>query len=293
MPLSITLLGTGCPVAHPDRHGAAQLIEADGAKILVDCGSGVAQQIVAAGTRGADIDALLLTHYHSDHMVDFYQLIVSSWHQGRARPWKVYATPPALAHIEKQMTAWRDERELRISFEQRPNGTAGFELELHELKRGTLEGDFGSLRIDTIEVDHAPIVPAYGFRFSDGEASMVLSGDTRPCQAIEDAAIGADLLVHEVYIHDQMPAGQGSRTPETIKRVSSYHTVPEDLGPLAARAGVRALALTHFVPVVFDRQQLIDQIGRNYSGPIIVGEDLMRIDVVTRRVTWGRVAVRI
>lgn len=291
MPLSITLLGTGCPAVHPERHGAAQLIETDNAKLLVDCGSGVSQQLVAAGTRGADIDALLITHYHSDHLVDFYQLIISSWHQGRSRPWQIHAPSPVIAHLKKQMAAWRDERELRIAFEKRPNGAAAFELECHELRPGPFSVGHG-LTAEAILVDHAPVIPAYGFRFSDREATFVFSGDTRPCAAIEDASRGVDLLVHEVFIHNQMPLSPGTRTPETIKTVASYHTLPEDLAKLAARANVRALALTHFVPPVFDHDQLLSQMSAHYSGPIIVGEDLMRIAVADRRVMWGKAAIK-
>src|SRR3546814_17032719 len=83
--MEIVVLGTGCPVVSTERYGPAQLILADNAKILVDCGSGVTQRLVAAGPPGRALDALLLTHLHSDHLVDTYQLIVSSWHQDHGR----------------------------------------------------------------------------------------------------------------------------------------------------------------------------------------------------------------
>lgn len=285
MSLSITLLGTGCPIAHAERKGAAQLIEHSGTRILVDCGSGVTQQLLATGTRGADIDALLITHYHSDHLVDFYQLIVSSWHQGRQRPWTIYAPQPVISNMQNQMETWRDERDLRIAFEQRPNGTAAFDMDFHELSPGHV-GQWGDLLIEAIAVEHEPIRPAYGFRFTAGGYRLVLSGDTRPCSAIENAAHGADVLVHEVFIHDQMPLAQANRSKETISKVASYHTIPEDLGPLAVRAAVKSLVLTHFVPAIFDRDRLLDQIVGAFAGPVIVGEDLMKIDVSRRRVTW-------
>jgi ribonuclease Z len=291
MSLSITLLGTGCPVVHPERRGAAQLIEADGTKLLVDCGSGVTQQLIAAGTRGPEIDALLITHYHSDHLVDFYQLIVSSWHQGRDRPWQIHAPATVITHLEKQMDAWRDERELRIAFEKRPNGASAFELECHVLTDGAF-GIWPGLEVEAIPVHHEPIHPAYGFRFTAGQTTIVMSGDTKPCQAIQDAARGVDLLVHEVFIHDQMPLTTGMRTSETIRSVASYHTLPKDLATLAARANCAALALTHFVPPVFDRQKLIEQMAARFSGPIIVGEDLMRIEAHSRSIAWRGARLR-
>src|SRR3546814_6340893 len=84
--MEIVFLGTGCPVVSTERYGPAQLILADNAKILVDCGSGVTQRLVAAGTPGRALDALLLTHLPSAHLVDLSQLIVSSWPPGRDRP---------------------------------------------------------------------------------------------------------------------------------------------------------------------------------------------------------------
>ena len=84
--MELTLLGTGCPVAHAGRFGPAQAVTGEGAAILIDCGSGVTQRLVAAGLPGRTLDAVLLTHLHSDHIVDLFQLVISSWHQGRDRP---------------------------------------------------------------------------------------------------------------------------------------------------------------------------------------------------------------
>ena len=121
--LAFTFLGSGAPPVSLRRAGPAHLVEAGGAKVLVDCGSGVSQRLVAAGHAGAQIDALIVTHEHSDHLVDFYQLVVSSWHQGRNRPWRVLAPAPALANMRGQYEAFARERALRIAFEKRPDAT--------------------------------------------------------------------------------------------------------------------------------------------------------------------------
>ena len=88
--MQVTLLGTGCPQVHPQRFGPASLVRANGRQLLIDCGSGVTQRLIAAGSSGADLDGVLLTHLHSDHVIDQYQLIVSSWHQGRDRPQRIF-----------------------------------------------------------------------------------------------------------------------------------------------------------------------------------------------------------
>ena len=84
--MEMILLGTGCPVVSLERYGPATLVRHGGTSLLVDCGSGVTQRLLEAGTPGNEIDGLLLTHLHSDHLVDLFQLVISSWHQGRARP---------------------------------------------------------------------------------------------------------------------------------------------------------------------------------------------------------------
>ena len=286
MDLSITLLGTGCPSACPERRGAAQLIQTQDCNVLVDCGSGVTQQLVAAGTRGAKIDALLITHYHTDHLIDLYQLIISSWHQGRERPWPIYAPAIAHDHIRAQMEAWRNERQWRIAFEKRPTSAQGMEIELHELKPGPVELGH-ELRIEAIDVDHGPVEPAFGFLFQNSDSRIVLSGDTAPCDTLVETANGADLLVHEVFIHREMPVIEGLRSKETIDAVASYHTLSTDVGKIAKKANAKALALTHFVPPAFNKSGLLNEVRNDYDGPVIIGEDLMRFDLPERQVHWS------
>ena len=90
----LTLLGTGCPKVDHRRFGPSNLISSKKTNILVDCGSGVTQRLEEANINTKKIDALVLTHLHSDHVVDFYQLIISSWHSYRLKPWKICKTVP-------------------------------------------------------------------------------------------------------------------------------------------------------------------------------------------------------
>lgn len=290
MGLGFTFLGTGCPVAIPERRGPAHLVRAGDTAVLIDCGSGVAQQLVAAGQSIADIAALIVTHYHSDHLVDFYALVQAAWHQGRREPWRVIAPQPVLDHIAAQMAAWRDERTLRIAHEQRRAGAAVFDLDLQVLREDeTLS--VGALRIAPILVDHAPVEPAFGLHVSDGAHTLVFSGDTAPCDALVAAATGADLLVHEVFLHHDMQPIDGVRSAATVDAVARYHTRPEDVAAIAAKARVGCLALTHFVPPRFDASALLDAITPLYPGPVVVGEDLMSIDVANRRVRHAGMAL--
>ena len=286
--MKFTFLGTGgCPIATTERYGPAHVVETADARVLIDCGSGVSQQLVAAGIPGFGIDALVVTHYHTDHMIDFYQLIMSSWHQGRDRHWRVFATPKSIVNMKAQIVAWEDERSLRIEWERRQNH-AGLEVEFHELSEGRL--DIDGMNVEGVAVDHAPVVPAYGLVFEGEGSRIVFSGDTRPVDSIEQASRGADLLVHEVYMHSAVVANPGTRSPEMIKNVSDYHSFPAPIGEIAARSGVKALALTHVVPVNADRNVMIDEVRTTWDGPLIVGEDLMTVEPAKRRVRMPGIA---
>ena len=117
--MELTLLGTGCPSVDHKRFGPANLISTKKTKILVDCGSGITQRLHELKVSSADIDVLLFTHLHSDHAVDLYQLIISSWHSYRVTQWKIYGPKGTKKFVKKIMDAWADERKLRISYESR------------------------------------------------------------------------------------------------------------------------------------------------------------------------------
>ena len=282
--MQLTLLGTGCPAVHADRYGPAQIVRHGDTTLLVDCGSGVTQRMAQAGISGRDIDAVLLTHMHTDHIIDLFQLVISSWHQGRDRPQRVFGPPGTYRYVDGLVSLWQTEMEQRIEHERRQSALA-LQTEVTEIKPGE-EVEFGAMRVRAVEVDHKPVRHAYGYVFETDEAKLAISGDTRPCDALTEAARGADLLLHEVFIHREMKAGQGGRTAETIERVASYHTLSSDVGKVAAKAGVKWLALTHFVPPDCDTDALQKEIGSDFSGPITMGEDLMTLDVAKRETRY-------
>jgi len=277
-----TLLGTGCPVVSQRRYGAGTLVECAGKCFLVDIGSGVTQRLVQAGSNGARIDSLLLTHLHSDHLVDLYQFIISAWHQNRDRPQVIYGPPGTQAFVDAQMNAWKAERTLRIEFEKR-SSTAAFNIKVIEFEDSHKIMFESDARVSAVRVEHPPVEPAFGYAFEAAERKLVLSGDTRPCDALVKAAMNADILVHEVFAHshDDPALVTGGRTAETMAAVESYHTTADQVGRIARDANVRCLVLNHIVPPDADEKQLIASVRRHYSGPVIVGEDLMSLDLVT------------
>ena len=287
--MRLTLLGTGCPAVSTRRYGAAQLAEYGETKLLIDCGSGVTQRLAEAGVRVAAIDALLVTHFHSDHVVDLWQVLVSGWHQGRKQPLRVIAPPGFARHVAALEKAWEPERAQRLAFERRPNPD-GFAFAAEEIAAGS-RIVIGGIEVEAVPVDHRPVEPAHGYVLRAGGLVTALSGDTRPCAALVEAARGCDLLVHEVFAHEAMPPVPGVRDAATIAAVASYHTLSSDVGEVAGAAGARLLALTHIVPPDADPHLLLADARRHYAGPILVGEDLLAIDVARATASWRGLAV--
>jgi len=280
--MELTLLGTGCPAVHAERYGPAQIVRHGGTTLLVDCGSGVTQRMAQAGISGRDIDAVLLTHMHSDHIVDLFQLVISSWHQGRDKPMRVFGPSGTYRYVDGMVSLWQNEMEQRILHEKRPSAVA-LQTEVIEMTPDEVV-EFGTMRVRAVEVDHKPVRHAYGYVFETDEAKLAISGDTRPCDALIEAARGADLLLHEVFVHHAMKAVEGVRTAETIDQVASYHTLSSDVGKVAAKADVKWLALTHFVPPDCDTDALHKEVSADFSGKITMGKDLMTLDVASGEV---------
>jgi ribonuclease Z len=287
--MRLTLLGTGCPQVDPGRMGPANLVRAAGRALLFDCGSGVTQRLVQAGTLGAEIDALFLTHLHSDHVVDLHQLLVSSWHQGRDRPWKVFGPPGTVGFVERSAALWKPELDIRVAHEKRPN-EAGLDVAVTEYADGqSFRG--GGVTVTAVKVNHDPFPEVYGFVVEQDSLRLVLSSDTVVWPPLIAAARGADLLLHEVFIRRELRPEPGRRPQETIDAVASYHTLSTEVGRVAAEADVGLLVLNHFVPTRFDPEPLVAEVRAHWSGPLVLGEDLMRFDVAARTLTHAGATV--
>jgi len=283
--MRVTLLGTGCPQCDPDRLGPASLVQQGGRQLLIDVGSGATQQLVSAGSSGRALEAVLLTHLHSDHIVDLFQLVISSWHQGRDRAQRIYGPEGTRRFVEGLMALWRPELEQRIAHEVRPS-TAALEVDVTEIGEGEVLC-LDDIVVHAVAVDHFPVKPAFGFVVEAGGTRAVFSGDTAPCPALTTAARGADLLVHECFIHGIMRPEPGVRTEEGLANVARYHTASGEIGKIAAEARVRCVLLNHFVPTKFDKEAVLAEVRRDYHGPVLIGEDLMSVDLASGVVAYA------
>lgn len=267
---SIVLLGTGCPSPSHERFGPSTLVTSGNQNILIDAGSGVTQRLSEHGLKPSAIDIILITHLHSDHIVDLYQLYISGWHSGRTKPFKLVGPKGIEKFFNRTMEAYDDELSLRIEWEKRPN-KGGLEIEIIEINE-EFTFDDQDIKIKSIEVQHQPVEPAYGYEFLVKNKKVTYSGDTKYSKNLENASKNAEYLIHEVFV--DLNFDDKRMTQDTLKNVREYHSTPEDVGKLAQAANVKNLVLNHFVPPVFDEELLKNEISKYYDGKIIVGSDL-------------------
>jgi ribonuclease Z len=273
--MQLTLLGTGCPKVDHNRFGPSNLVSTKKTNILVDCGSGVTQRLEEAKISTANIDALIFTHLHSDHVIDFYQLIISSWHSYRTKTWKIFGPKGTKKFLLSIMKAWKDERNLRIKYECRLSVNA-FKLNITEFK------DFGRIKIKDIlleyfMVDHLPVKYAYGFNFFNHKKKLTISGDTRPCENLIKYAQKTNVLLHEVFIEGEIQATNNMRSTKTLHNVKAYHTTSNMVGKVASLIRCKKLILTHFVPTKFNEKKLKKVVKKDFGKYPIIGKDLLKI----------------
>ena len=138
----------------------------------------------------------------------------------------------------------------------------------------------GGLTVTAFEVEHDPVKPAFGFRFEADGRWVVVSGDTHPCESLVRYAREADLLIHECTDATTARWTPGCGWPSReakVKDLAAYHTGPDEVGKVAARANARALVLTHLMPGSVPAD-LAARAAVDFAGRIVVGEDLMTIE---------------
>lgn len=277
----LVLLGTaGGPRPRKRRSGSAQAIVSGGKIYVVDCGYGVARQMVLAGLPLNHLRHVFITHHHSDHDIDLGSLLQLAWLSGLNTPVDCWGPPPMRRMIADYMRYEAYDIGIRQSDEGRPPFRPL--IGPHELRAGGLVVEEVGMRVSAAKVVHPPVNLALAYRFDAPDRSIVISGDTRPTQSLTDLAKGADVLVHEAMMPDRVRQLVASLpNHDTLARsVISHHTSAEQAGEVAAAAGVKKLVLSHLVPAEdpdVPDQEWIAAARKHYSGPIVVGRDLMEI----------------
>lgn len=280
MRTKLVLLGTnGGPLVRLNRSSPAQAIMIDNVAYLVDCGEGTVRQLVAAGIPLEAVQHIFITHHHADHNLGYGSLLLVSWATGLASPLTVHGPPP-LANITEAFLAMNAyDLETRAASTGRQPLAEGVRVE--EFSEGGIVLEDDRVRVTAARVDHPPVDHAYAFRFDGPDRSIVISGDTAPSDNLVRLATGADVLVHEVLYLPAVErvAGELSLARTLTEHLTRCHTNVEDVGNVAAAAGVGTLVLSHFVPgddsVSDDEWARIAQ--RGFDGEVVVGRDLLSL----------------
>jgi ribonuclease Z len=275
------LLGTGFPRPDAERAGPCTAIIVGDKIFLVDAGRGVTQRLAGAGLKPANIQAVFLTHLHSDHIDGLPDVFHSSWQFGHKTPFQLYGPDGTKDVVDGMMKFYAADIHIRRDLTEKLPA-AGATIDMHILKEGLVYQD-DDLRVTAFLVDHFPVVPAFGFRFDFSiGGSIVVSGDTHPNDNLVRFAKGADVMIHEAYLPRINPQTDApTDTAADGEWFVRYHSTAAEAGDDAAHAGVKILVLTHLIPHRPGDSDSIfrDEAAKSFHGKIIVGHDLMRIDL--------------
>lgn len=279
----VTLLGTGVPIPRPDRFGPSTLIEAGDHTLLIDAGRGATMRLFQLGVPIGRIDALLLTHFHSDHTVGIPDLWLTGWLSSyfgnRQRSFNVVGptgTKMLMHHLE---AAYAHDIEIRVEDEKLAREHVA--ITVKEFSEDGVVYQAGDLRVIAFAVDHGDAIkPAYGYRVEYHGRVAVVSGDTRYNANVLRYGKGADLLVHEVAMVRPKLLGEAD-----IQRIVNHHTSPQEAGRVFAQTRPKLAAFTHLVMLASETvtaptvDELIAATRETYAGPLEVGEDLMSFEI--------------
>lgn len=277
----IILLGTkgGPAIRQGGALPTASILRMGGRTLLIDCAIGAARSAVEAGVSLLEIDAIFITHLHSDHVLELGPLIYTAWTTGLQRPITVYGPPGIAEYWQGFMASMAFDYQTRLADEGRPP--------LMDLVRvvtyteGAVMGD-DTLTVRALRVDHPPVTDCFALRFAGAAATVVFSSDTCYFPPLADFAKGADVLVHEAMLVDGVEA-LIKRTPGAARlreHLYASHTRAEDVGRIATSAGVGHLVLNHLLPAddpKFGESDWRAALRPTWSGPLTVGRDGLRI----------------
>jgi len=274
---AVILLGTGIPYPDPKAQGPAFAVTVGSRIFLFDAGAGVMRQMNAAGlpVRGGPITAVFLTHLHSDHTLGLPDVILTSWVMRRTRPLPIYGPPGTAAMTRSILEAWKEDIRIRTQGLEH-EAPRGERVTVHEIRAGVVY-DSGGVRVTAIRVKHGSWPTAFGYRIDAPGKSIVISGDTAPCEEIVRAAGGVDLLLHEVYPATRLNPEPRPGGEDWPRYMQTFHTSDRELGALAAKARPRRLVLIHIVRMGATDEEILAGIrAGGYSGPVSFGRDLER-----------------
>ena len=266
------------PFPDAKAQGPATAVVVGNRIFLFDAGPGVMRQMTAAGlpVRGGTITRVFLTHLHSDHTLGLPDFIFTSWVMGRRLPLDIVGPAGTRAMTDHLLAAWSED--IAVRTQGLEHATPGGErVSVREVSGGATVYDSAGVRITAIPVPHGNWKQAFAYRIDGPGKTVLISGDTRPSAALERAARGVDVLIHEVYPEVRLKPEERPGGDAWPRYMRSFHTSDRELGAIAARARPRLLVLYHVVRMCGTDQELLAGVrAGGFTGRTVVGQDLNR-----------------
>jgi len=273
--VQVMILGSGSPIPDPNRAGPSTLARTIAGDLLFDCGRGVLMRAAAAGSGAGAVKALFLTHLHSDHITDLNDIFTMRWTMSLVPNPLIVFGPTGTAAL---LQATESMLELDIGYRLAHHDDLNWRPAsvVTEVDQGEIFRE-GSVQVTVALSDHAPVAPTVCFRVDEGDHSVVIAGDTVPCQGLDELCAGAQVLVHTVVRRDLIESFGVPRLTDVL----GYHSSVQDAAQTAARNGVRTLVLNHMVPspAPGSEQQWLDQAAEHFNGEVILAYDLLTLDL--------------
>lgn len=290
-PVAVVTLGTGGgPAVRLKRAQSANALIVGESIYLIDAGDGVLRQLAAAGLRLSAVRAVFITHHHLDHTAGLSPLLGRRWMNTVTTPLSIHGPAGTRAVVEGFRTAVQPA--VAVDFAKSPHPLAA--VDVREIGAPGLIFEDPQIRVFAAENTHynAPVADArqgqksYSYRFETRQGTVVFTGDTGPSDAVTKLATGADLLVSEVIdlpgtlraVKQLAPDLSTEREASLAKHLKEDHLLPEQVGELAATAGVKQVVLSHVAPGLDDEtstEVYSAGVKKLYRGPVTVAADLM------------------
>ena len=273
----VIILGTGTPIPDPDRSGPSVAIITNGEAYVFDAGGGMVNRTVQASQRynlpelfPQDIKHLFLTHLHSDHIHDVSELAMHRW-WGRPERLSVYG-PKGLAEYTQHMASMiAIEADIRAAGtpEQLVNDRYGYLVNATEIEEGIVFSN-NDIIVEAFTVPHGEIRPAFGYKITTADKTIIISGDTAYSELLAEKATGVDLLIHEVFSGDRL-----SEQSEFWQQYhGSSHTSASQIAQIANQAKPGLVVLSHIIFFGATADEIVAEVTRSYDGEVVMADDL-------------------
>lgn len=260
--LHISLCGAGGPMPSTNRSGPCVAVMAGEQLFIIDAGTNGARNLGRMGFNQGDIEALFLTHFHSDHIDGLGEMAMLRWVAGnRSSPLPVYG-PEGVADVVAGFNqayakdaAHRTDHHGTAAVPPSGTGMSAVSFALPEADESLTVYANDNLKIEMISADHFPITPAVAYKFTYKDRSLLISGDTVKSPAIEKHSAGVDLLVHEalstklvLLLAESAARADNPLREKIFNDIHDYHTTPVEAAEIARDADVGHLVYYHVVP---------------------------------------------